>query len=183
VPLEIVFETHGRTEDNAAGIATGWLPGRLSAHGRTDAAALGRRRRHDRIAVVFTSDLRRAVDTAELAFAGTTTPILHDWRLRECDFGSLNGAPAEAVHGARLDHVREPHPGGESWTAATDRVGWFLTDLRRRWDGSRVLVIGHLATQRGLERFAAGRDLGELLAEDFDWREGWEYRLGPEPGS
>lgn len=177
MPLDLVFETHGRTEDNAAGIATGWLPGLLSAQGRADAAALGRRRREDGIALVMTSDLRRAVDTADLAFAGTGTPILHDWRLRECDYGSLNGAPVEAVHGARIGYLHKPHPGGESWTAATDRVGWFLDDLRRRWDGERVLVIGHLATGWGLERFVAGRELAELLAEDLDWREGWEYQV------
>jgi 2,3-bisphosphoglycerate-dependent phosphoglycerate mutase len=47
--IEIVFETHAPTEDNEHGIATGWLPGRLSARGRDNAAAMGQRRRHDGI--------------------------------------------------------------------------------------------------------------------------------------
>jgi len=34
VGIEIVFETHSTTEDNEAGRATGWLPGRLSEQGR-----------------------------------------------------------------------------------------------------------------------------------------------------
>jgi broad specificity phosphatase PhoE len=51
--IEIVFESHSTSEDNEAGRATGWLPGRLSAAGRAQAAELGERRRDDGIAAVF----------------------------------------------------------------------------------------------------------------------------------
>ena len=59
--LSLVYETHSLTEDNHAGIATGWLPGKLSAEGRSLAAELGVRRHSDGIAAVFSSDLARAV--------------------------------------------------------------------------------------------------------------------------
>jgi broad specificity phosphatase PhoE len=62
---EIVFETHSISTDNEAGIATGWLDGRLSESGRHHAAELGARRRSERVDAVHTSDLRRAVETAE----------------------------------------------------------------------------------------------------------------------
>jgi len=88
MPIEIVFETHALSEDNERGIATGWLSGCLCERGRADAVDMGRRRRHDGIAAVFTSDLRRAAQTAKIAFAETDIPILHDWRLRECDYGT-----------------------------------------------------------------------------------------------
>jgi broad specificity phosphatase PhoE len=64
--IQIVFETHSTTEDNEKGVATGWLPGRLSATGREQAAALGWRRRHDGLASVFTFDLGRAGDTVDI---------------------------------------------------------------------------------------------------------------------
>src|SRR5258708_11446497 len=92
MPIEIVFETHALSEDNERGIATGWLPGRLSERGRANAADMGRRRRDDGIAAVFTSDLRRAAKTAEIAFGDTDISILYDWRLRERDFGTRNGS-------------------------------------------------------------------------------------------
>jgi 2,3-bisphosphoglycerate-dependent phosphoglycerate mutase len=101
VSVDIVFETHSTTEDNEFGVATGWLPGRLSASGRSQAREMGGRRRGDGLAAVFTSDLRRAAETVELAFDGTGPPVLCDWRLRECDYGDLNGAPAAEVHGER----------------------------------------------------------------------------------
>ena len=83
----MVFETHSTTEDNEAGRATGWLPGRLSPQGRDQAAQLGRRRHRDGITAVFCSDLARAAETAVTAFAGAPIPVLYDWRLRECDYG------------------------------------------------------------------------------------------------
>ena len=73
--LEIVFETHSTSEDNERGVATGWLPGRLSEYGKEQARALGERRRDDGLVAVYTSDLRRAVETAEVAFPGTELPI------------------------------------------------------------------------------------------------------------
>jgi broad specificity phosphatase PhoE len=47
--IEVAFETHSISEDNANGIASGWAPSRLSARGRALARQLGERRRHDRI--------------------------------------------------------------------------------------------------------------------------------------
>src|SRR5580704_14608556 len=119
--IEIVFETHSTTEDNEAGRATGWLPGRLSVQGRAQARELGRRRAQGGIAAVFCSDLWRAVQTAELAFDGSGVPVLHDWRLRECDYGELNGMPAAEMHAGRRDHLDVPYPGGESWRQAVTR--------------------------------------------------------------
>jgi 2,3-bisphosphoglycerate-dependent phosphoglycerate mutase len=176
--VEIVFETHSTTEDNEAGLATGWLPGRLSAAGRENARAVGERRRDDGLAAVFTSDLGRALETVGIAFAGSTVPVLHDWRLRECDYGSRNGAPRSEVHDVRWDYLDAPYPGGESWREAVARVGRFLDDLPTRWAGERVLVVGHGATRWAFDHFLDGRSLEELLDdEDFAWQEGWEYRL------
>ena len=172
-----MFETHSFSEDNERGIATGWLPGRLSERGRSLARELGDRRRDDGIAAVFVSDLRRAVETATIAFEGTRVPVLLDWRLRECDYGELNGTDAAALIGRRTEHLDVPYPGGESWREAVQRVGRFLRDVPSRWDGSRVGVIGHVATRLTFETFLNDVPLEQLVAEEFVWREGWEYRL------
>jgi 2,3-bisphosphoglycerate-dependent phosphoglycerate mutase len=176
--IEIVFETHALSEDNERGIATGWLPGRLSERGRANAAAMGQRRRDNGIAAVFASDLRRSVETAEIAFGGSDIPILYDWRLRECDFGARNGTSASEVRRDRFDFCDRPHPGGESHRQAIQRVAGLLADLPTRWAGRRVMLIGHLATYRALEHVINGLTVQELVAAEFEWRaEGWEYRL------
>jgi len=182
VSVEVCFETHSTSVDNELGIATGWNEGELSEAGRRQAVQLGDRRRHDRIAVVFTSDLRRAVQTAELAFAGSPLPIVRDSRLRECNYGELNGMPRTRLEAERLLRIDEPFPGGESWRQAVDRVAGFLHELPRSHDGERVLVIGHVATRWALDQVALGASLDTLAASPFEWREGWEYTLHTREG-
>ena len=160
-----------------AGRATGWLPGQLSERGRAQARQLGQRRCSDGITAVFSSDLNRAAQTASIAFGQTPIPVLHDWRLRECDYGQRNGMPAAELHAGRREHLDQPYPDGESWRQAVTRVGRFLSDLPLRWDGQRILVIGHVATRWGLDHFIAGTQLEHLAEQDFAWQEGWEYRL------
>jgi len=177
VGIEIVFETHSTTEDNEAGRATGWLPGRLSERGRAEARELGRRRARDGIAAVFCSDLRRAVQTAEIAFDEAEIPLLLDWRLRECDYGDLNGMPAATMHADRSDYLDVPYPGGESWRQAVTRGERFLADLPSRWEGRRIVVIGHVATRWALDHALRGIAVEDLMRQDFDWRPGWSYVL------
>jgi alpha-ribazole phosphatase/probable phosphoglycerate mutase len=171
----LVFETHALTTDNERGIATGWLGGVLSRQGRARAAELGARRRHDGIDEVLCSDLARAVETAEIAFGRTSIPVRLDWRLREIDYGDLNGAPVEVVAGERLRRVDVPFPGGESYREATARMRELLDELVMERHGRRILLIGHTATRWALDHLLEGAPLEELVVAPFDWREGWEY--------
>jgi broad specificity phosphatase PhoE len=106
VTTEIVFETHAISTDNDVGIATGWLEGQLSGEGRRLARRLGERRRGEWIDAVYTSDLSRAVETAELAFGDSGIPIRQDARLRECNYGALNGGPVFEVESERPSNGR-----------------------------------------------------------------------------
>ena len=179
--VRIVFETHSLTVDNERGLATGWLGGALSARGRDLAEELGERRRDDGIDAVFASDLARSVETAEIAFAATAIPVFLDWRLRETDYGELNGAPADAIASERARRVDLTFPGGESYRGAVARVASFLGDVQVGHAGERILLIGHTATRWALDHLLDGRPLEQVVTAPFDWREGWEYDLDPSP--
>jgi len=172
--LELVYETHSMSVDNERGIATGWLPGELSVEGRRLARALGERRRNDGIACVFTSDLRRAVETTEIAFAGCDIQIRQDPRLRECNYGRLNGAPVGQLD-PRRRLIDRPYPGGESYRDCAEKMRSFLDDVVREFDGSRVLAIAHSAQRWALGHLLEGVPLEELVDAPFEWQEGWEY--------
>jgi broad specificity phosphatase PhoE len=180
--IELVYETHSMTTDNEEGVATGWLPGRLSEAGRGFARALGERRRDDGLAIVFTSDLARAVETAEIAFEGSGIPVREDWRLRECNYGKLNGRPVGDIEAERLRRIDEPFPGGESYRDVVDRTNHFLDDLSPELDDARVLLIAHSANRWALEHLVLGRALEELVLAPFEWQEGWTYRLNLSKG-
>ena len=175
--IAIVFETHSFSEDNERGVASGWAHSRLSAEGRRAAAELGDRRRNDGIAAVFSSDLHRAVETAEVAFSGSDIKLLLDWRLRECDYGDQTQAPAREHIRDRGRYLDTPYPGGESWQQAIERVGRFLHDLPLRWQDRRVMVIGHVATRWALDHHLGGVPLDQLATRQFAWQPGWEYSL------
>ncbi|MFL5755080.1 MAG: histidine phosphatase family protein, partial [Chloroflexota bacterium] len=64
---------------------------------REQAALLGERRRDDGITAIFTSDLGRALETVNVAFGDAPIPSFHDWRLRECNYGALNGTAAALI--------------------------------------------------------------------------------------
>lgn len=175
--VQVVFETHSTSEDNEREVATGWLGGKLSIAGQAQAREVGKRRQHDNLAAVYSSDLNRAVETARIAFADTAIPVSLDWRLRECNYGALNGMPRQQLDVERLRRLDRPFPQGESWREAVARVASFLRELAAEHEGNRVLLIGHVATRWALDHQVLGIPLEQLVTSPFEWREGWEYRL------
>ena len=178
--LEIIAESHATSTDNEAGIATGWLPGTLSELGRRQAVELGSRHRGGTgIATVLTSDLRRAVQTARLAFPDGTPPLRQDPRLRECDYGALNGAPAADVAAVRVDHLDQPFPGGQSYRQVLDATRALLDDLVEEWAGAdaTLLIVTHSANRWAFASLLGGADLATLLRNPPPWQPGWSYNV------
>ncbi|MFI6496961.1 histidine phosphatase family protein [Nonomuraea typhae] len=173
--VKLIYETHATTVDNETGIATGWLPGELSARGREEAVELGLRRKD--VDLVYSSDLRRAVQTAEVAFAGRLAEVRVDARLRECDYGIYNGRPVDEVAGLRGRHIDVAWPGGQSYRQVVAETAALLQDVMREHQGLTVLLIGHSANLWALENLLCGVPLEELVEEPFQWRAGWEYSL------
>lgn len=156
--LELIHESVGSPTD-------GWLPGNADL----DAAVeLGERRRE--VDAVFCSDLGRALEAVAVAFAAAPVPVFYDWRLRECDYGVLTGAPAAEVEPEK--HVDVPYPGGESYRDVVARVSSFLDDVRTGWDGKRVVAVSHAAPRWALQHLLDGVSLEELVGAPFDWQPG-----------
>lgn len=175
VDVEIIFETHSTSVDNEHGIATGWRDGTLSAEGRILAKQLGERHRDPAPSRVFTSDLGRAVETAEVAFGDTGIPIIRDRRLRECDYGQMTGMPVARLEAERSNRVDEPFPGGQSYGQVTEQVSSFLQGIAESFAGERLVVIGHAATRFALDYLFADVPLEESVVAPFAWQPGWRY--------
>ena len=171
--IEVTVETHATTEDNEAGIATGWNQGRLSAAGREQARQLGARRVDGGYDAIFSSDLGRAAETVQIAFPGWDDRVFLDPGLRECNYGRQNGTPVDRLD--RSGHLDVAYPHGESWREAIDRVASCIADLRRDRDGSRLLVIGHTSTRWAFDHVANGTPVEELIGAPFEWQPGWDY--------
>ena len=109
--------------------------------------------------------------------SGLTIPPLQDWRLRACNYGDLNGAPADALD-PRIERVRRPFPGGQSYFDVVELTRSFLEDVKRWYDGQVVLVVAHSANRWALEHLLGNRKpMDELIVAPFNWQPGWEYEV------
>ena len=127
---------------------------------------------------VVLPDLERAYQTATLAFPDIEPRKLRmDWRLRECDYGELTQHAKAEVDGDKPHRLTTPFPNGESYTDTAARMQSFLDDLARFHAGQMVMVIGHRATQYGLEHLIQDRPLLEAVMAPWSWQPGWTYKL------
>jgi broad specificity phosphatase PhoE len=110
----IVLVRHGATEWSASGKHTSHTDVPLTEEGRRDAERLRPRLARYDFALVLTSPLSRARDTAELAGLGDRAEIDDD--LRELDYGSYDGRTTAEIREERpgWDVFHDDSPGGET---------------------------------------------------------------------
>ena len=172
--ITIIFEAHGTTFDNEAHLSSGHNDIALSPLSEQQSREMGERYKDDHFDAVFVSDLQRAVRSAEIGF-GDKWPIIQDKRLRECNYGDFTQHPSGEVDVQKPLRISEPFPNGESYGQTTTRMKNFLEDLLKNYDGKRVMIIGHRATQYGLENLINGIPLETPTTTHFKWQPGWEY--------
>ena len=176
--IKIIFEPHSTSEDNENQLSSGWNDVDLSKAGVAQAKQLGRRYKNTKLDAIFASDLKRARQTATLAFGNLQPNRLYlDWRLREINYGEFTQHPKEEVDIQKPKRISEPFPDGESYEQAADRMRSFLEDLLAFHDGRTVMVIGHRATQYGLDYWLNARPLLDSVTDTWKWQPGWHYDL------
>jgi len=152
----IVLLRHGRTAHNAGGLMQGQLDVELDLTGQQQVATAAGVLADARPAVLVTSDLSRARDTAApLAAATGLVPVL-DPRLRELDLGTwqgLTGAQARDAHPDEHAAWRAGRDvrrgGGETYREAGDRAAACLREhLPAVPDGGTLLAVTHGGTAR-----------------------------------
>lgn len=177
--LTICYSPHMTSTDNEAGRASGHADVPLSPRGRQQAVELGQHYATQRLDAIFCSDLQRAVTTAQIAFAERALPPVPDARLREYDYGTMTQFPVAEVEAEFPRRLIEPFPHGESLLIVVQRVGAFLREVLRVYDGKTILVIGHRATRYGLAYWCEQRSLEDIVGTPWPWREIpiWHYTL------
>jgi len=176
--VKITYFVHGTTTDNEQDLATGWLPGELSSGGEEQARKLGEQVKHIHFDKVFCSDLKRAIDSAKLGFAGRYE-IIQDKRLRECNYGDMNGALAANFKDRLKDFIDEPFPKGESYKDVQARLASFIEFLRTNYDSKHIAIVAHQGPQLALDVLLRAKTWQQAIDEDWrktkSWQPGWEY--------
>lgn len=174
---KIMYFVHGTTADNAAKLCSGWKETMLNDLGREQAENLGNvsRKRGDKFDVIFTSDLKRAVESSNIAFPEVEK--ITDKRLRECNYGSLDGKHKSLV--IYEEHVSSPFPNGESLEDVENRMREFIDYLKINYKGKTIGIVAHRAPQLALDVIIKDMSWEEANANDWrktgSWQPGWEY--------
>ena len=178
--IKITYFVHGTTTQNEMGIAAGWLPGELSNLGIKQSIELGNIVSNKKFEVIFSSDLRRAVDTANLAF-GSEFQIIQDKRLREIDLGDFTNKLISEFQSNFSEYIKKPFPNGESFKDVETRISKFLSSIRRKYSGKHVAIVAHHAPQLALDVILKSKTWRQAIAEDWrltnSWKPGWEYYI------
>ena len=175
--VKITYFVHGTTTDNEHDLATGWNPGELSPAGELQARELGKAVADQKFAVIFTSDLKRAVDSTNLGFKNRYR-IIQDQRLRECNYGLWN---SKKKNWNIADYIINRYPNGESYSDVEKRMAEFLNYLYKNYYGKQVAIVAHQAPQLALDVLLNHKTWEEAINEDWRnrkfWQLGWEYLL------
>lgn len=147
----LVLVRHGETDWNAEGRYQGQSNVPLNANGLAQAEALAQSLRGERFDAIYTSDLARAAQTAEVLAAMTGAPIHRDPRLREIDQGEWEGLLlaeiearyAEAFQRRRHDPLSTHPPGGETVGQVRRRVLEAIREICRIHPAGNVAIVSH----------------------------------------
>ena len=150
---ELLLVRHAETEWNREGRWQGHADPPLNDAGRAQAHALAETLAGEEVDAIYTSDLRRAAETAEILAAALGRPVTADPELREIDVGSWSGLTRAEVAERYPDW--ETHD-GESIEALQARVVAAVLRIARQHPDGQVLIVTHGGSIRSLERHFHG---------------------------
>jgi len=176
--IRITYFVHGTTTDNENNISSGWKDVELSKIGIKQSIELKKQINVKDFDVVFCSDLKRAVESAELTFKGEVE-IIQDKRLRECNYGDFNGKSSDVVEPMQELSIEKRFLNGESYEDVKKRISSFLEDVKKKYSEKHIAIVAHKAPQLALDVLLKGQSWEEAFRDDWrktkSWKPGWEY--------
>ena len=166
---ELVVVRHGETEWNLVGRQQGHLDSPLTSLGRRQAAAIASRLAGEQFDALYSSDLGRAMHTAEYITQTTGLSLMPEPGLRERNLGVMQGltyAEVEQQYPEVFGLFRSGDPdyvlpGGESSRQRYERHVRTVSGIVTRHIGGRVLLVAHGGVLASLFRHALHIDLGQ----------------------
>ncbi len=149
VRTELWLVRHGQTDWNVEGRYQGQADMPLNEIGIRQAYDLAEKIKGVDFASVYSSDLQRALSTAEILAGGKEFKV--DRRLREIHQGEWEGQLfsvirhryAEFFENCRMNPLESRPPGGESLQEVADRVRACIDEIAACHQGERVLIVSH----------------------------------------
>lgn len=163
----IIAIRHGETAWNVDTRIQGHLDIPLNDTGHWQARQLGRALAQEPVTAIYSSDLQRAMATAQAVADSTGAPLRPEPNLRERSFGALEGRTFAEVQAdqpeiAQRWRKRDPHfapEGGESLIVLRARIHATVQRLAAQHVGGLVVMVAHGGVLDVLYRIATGQEL------------------------
>jgi broad specificity phosphatase PhoE len=147
----LILIRHGETDWNVDGRWQGQADVPLNARGQAQARQIAESLRGLKLDAIYSSDLRRAVDTAQPLARIHHLPVRLDARLREIHQGEWQGLLVTEIetryaglfHERRVNPIDVAPPGGETVEQVRARVVDVLSEIARNHPGESVAVVSH----------------------------------------
>ena len=149
---------HGITEYNSTRRFAGYTDVELGEEGCRQVERLRDYLADEKIDAVYSSDLKRAMVTADVVSAGRSVDIVSCLELRECNYGEVEGLTFQEI-GQRYPEVAKlvvnfnlslAFPGGESFEEFIARTVKFLDRLDKHEPSETILIVSHSGPLRTL---------------------------------
>jgi len=148
--MRLILTRHGETVDNLKGIAQGHLPGKLSAEGKKQARKVALRLKKERLDCIYSSDLARAFDTAQLiANHHKKVPLVKAKDLRETDLKKWAGKKLSFDIKGKLN-MKRLYGQIESRQSMRRRAKRILDEAYSKYPDGCVLFVGHAGINKAL---------------------------------
>ena len=164
---ELLLVRHGETDWNRERRFQGHADQPLNDTGRDQARALAAELAREPIDLVYTSDLARARETAEIIAAAIGTEVVALRDLREIDVGDWQGLSWPEIEQRYPDGAHAWHDHGSGWRSGetydelAERVVAALRRIVEQHPSQRILVVGHGGTIRAVKAFIEGVSVPE----------------------
>jgi 2,3-bisphosphoglycerate-dependent phosphoglycerate mutase len=161
----LLLARHGESDWNRARRWQGFADRPLSDKGRAQAAELAERLADIALDAVYSSDLQRARDTADAVARAQGLELTTLPALREVDVGSWQGLTREEAEARFPEGFRRWRAGGTGWEDGESygemsaRVLGAVTEIARRHDEGRVLIVSHGGPIRAIHAAALGLEV------------------------
>lgn len=143
------IQRHGEAETNVANTISCWpelRPIHLTEKGKTQVAEAAKKHKENGVEMIFSSDLVRTKESAEMILQELELPVVYDERLREINVGVFNGKSVEEYHlnfPSQLAKFTAAAEGGENLHDVRRRVVSFFKEIEAKYSGKKILIITH----------------------------------------
>lgn len=144
------------------------LPIVLTKKGRQQIEAISKGFKEENIDLIYSSDMPRAVQTAEIVAEKLGLKVKFDKRIREHNLGIYRGGTKKRFYqdfpDLRQRFDKKPK-NGESWLGCQKRIVDFLKDIDEKHKNRKILIVGHGDPLWLLEGAVKGLSEKKLLAQ------------------